>query len=62
MSLDKSIQHGKEYRKEYKKKSHKYCKSCRPGGSCPRCQSDRQINSTKGKLKSKSQIEDHYHE
>lgn len=40
MSLDKAIQHGKEHRKPYYK-SGKYDKSCRPGGDCPYCESNR---------------------
>ena len=40
MSLDKSIEHGKEKRKQYRK-SAAIDRSCRPGGSCPYCQRGR---------------------
>lgn len=40
MSLDKAIQHGKEHRKPYHR-AGKFDRTCRPGGSCPYCQSNR---------------------
>jgi len=40
MSLDKAISHGKEHRKRYYG-SKTFDSSCRPGGSCPYCISNR---------------------
>lgn len=51
MSLEKSIKHGKEKRKPYYK-SKAQDKTCRPGGSCPHCQGNRQHKHEKQKLKS----------
>ena len=43
MSLDKSIEHGKEYRKQYT--GGKLCsKSCRNHGTCIWCESNRRYN------------------
>jgi hypothetical protein len=42
MGLDKSIEHGKEHRAPYHR-SGKFDRTCRPGGSCPWCQSNRTI-------------------
>lgn len=41
MGLEKAIEHGKEHRKPYYK-AGKYDKTCRPHGSCPWCQRNRQ--------------------
>ena len=49
MSLEKSIKHKKEYRKPYYK-SGKFDKTCRPGGSCPYCKSNREHKHKKQKL------------
>ncbi len=49
MSLDKAIKSGKEHRKPYYK-SGKFDKTCRPGGSCPWCRSNREHNLKKRKL------------
>lgn len=35
--LDKAIEHGKEFRKQYYKKAPSSDKTCRCHGSCPRC-------------------------
>jgi DNA repair photolyase len=40
MSLDKAIEHGKEYRKPYYR-SGKYDLTCRPHGGCPYCYHNR---------------------
>lgn len=47
MSLNKAIEHGKEYRKQY----YKFCKlvdpSCRNHGNCIWCQGNRHYNTKK---------------
>ncbi len=40
MSLDKAINHGKEYRKHYFG-SAKHDATCRPNGGCPYCRDNR---------------------
>ena len=40
MSLDKSIESGKEHRKPYRG-AKAICKSCRNHGGCPCCESNR---------------------
>ena len=40
MSLDKAIAHDKEHRRPYYK-SGRFDPSCRPGGDCPACESNR---------------------
>jgi hypothetical protein len=40
MSLDKAIAAGKERRKPYRR-SKRFDRSCRPGGSCPWCYRNR---------------------
>jgi hypothetical protein len=46
MSLDKAIEHGKEFRKPYRK-SKAFDRSCRCGGSCPWCREDRRLQDLK---------------
>lgn len=46
MSLDKSIEHGKEHRKQYRG-SKAIDPSCRNHGSCPWCQRNRKHKQTK---------------
>ena len=46
MSLNKAIRHGKEKRKPYRG-AKAFCRSCRPGGSCGRCQGDRTFQGRK---------------
>lgn len=41
MSLDKSINSGKEHRKPYYR-AGKHDRTCRPGGTCPYCQGNRE--------------------
>lgn len=41
MSLEKAIEHGKEKRKPFYRRSSRIDSSCRPHGSCPWCQSNR---------------------
>ena len=41
MSLEKSIEHGKEHRKPYYH-AGKYDKTCRPHGGCPWCKRNRE--------------------
>ncbi len=50
MSLDKSIKHGKEKRKPYRK-SARFDHSCRPGGSCGWCRGNRLHKHKKQELK-----------
>ena len=53
MSLDKAIQHKKEYRKLYRK-SKSFDRSCRNHGTCPYCKQNRQY---KNKLQEQISIE-----
>lgn len=46
MSLDKSIEHGKEKRKQYRG-AKSVDKSCRNHGSCPYCQGNRKHKNEK---------------
>lgn len=46
MSLDKSIKHGKEYRRPYRGVKA-YCKMCRNHGGCDYCRDNRLHNSKK---------------
>lgn len=48
MSLDKAIEHGKEWRKPYRG-SKAFDSSCRNHGDCPRCERDRH-HATKRRL------------
>jgi hypothetical protein len=61
MSLDKSIQHGKEHRKPYHK-AGRHDRSCRPGGSCPWCQTNRQHSNERRKTIACEQIQDAAHD
>jgi hypothetical protein len=49
MSLDKSIQHGKENRKPYYR-SGKHDKTCRPHGGCPWCRGNRLHSDRKARI------------
>lgn len=42
MSFDKQYKNRKDQRKGYYKKSSRHFASCRPGGSCPYCKSNRE--------------------
>jgi len=46
MSLDQSIQHGKEHRKPYYN-SGRFDRTCRPHGSCPWCERNRRYRNEK---------------
>ena len=46
MSLDKAIASGKEHRKPYRG-AKAICKSCRNGGTCEWCQSNRRYKNLK---------------
>ena len=59
MSLDKSIQHGKEHRKPYYK-SGKFDPTCRPNGGCPYCRNNRNHKNKKKECSCKSQLDDLY--
>lgn len=48
MSFDKNYPNRKDHRKEYRK-SKKFDRTCRPGGSCPYCTANR-LHSTQKRL------------
>lgn len=50
MSLNKAIEHGKEYRKPYRK-SKKIDPSCRNHGGCSWCEGNRLYHTKKEKLR-----------
>lgn len=52
VSLLKAIKHGKEKRKPYYK-SGRFDRTCRPGGDCPYCQSNRKHAFRKKLLRAK---------
>ena len=60
MSLDKTIKHGKEHRKDYQG-AKRYFKMCRNNGGCKWCADDRryrtikQLAITRQKLKEKDE-------
>lgn len=56
MAMDKAIEHRKEKRKPYYK-SGKVDRSCRPGGNCPYCRSNRQYRYRKADEASKEQMQ-----
>ena len=56
MSLDKSINSGKEKRKPYYK-SGKFDTSCRPHGGCPYCEGNRNYSENKRKDSANEQLE-----
>ena len=58
MSLDKAIEHGKEYRKPFRKSKAFDC-SCRNHGSCGWCRSNREINKTKHRHKASDHMKDY---
>jgi len=59
MSLDKSINHGKEYRKPYFQ-SGKFDPTCRPNGGCPYCRNNRAHKNKKKECSCKEQVDDVY--
>lgn len=54
--LDKSIKHGKEYRKDYYK-SKRFDRSCRNHGSCDRCRDNRILKNSEKERLAKKDIE-----
>ena len=58
MSLNKSITHGKEYRKPYRG-AKAIARSCRNHGSCEWCRGNRMYKNDKKKLKLKQEIEEY---
>lgn len=54
MSLDKSIEHGKEHRKKYRG-SKAIDGSCRNHGSCPHCIAGRKYKHRKQELKAEGE-------
>lgn len=57
MSLDKAIRSGKEHRKPYRK-SARFDRSCRHGGSCDYCRGNRLNSSKKREQSAESRKED----
>ena len=55
MSLDKSIEHGRDHRKQYHG-ARAVDRSCRPHGSCPWCRGNRLHNSKVKELDAKEQM------
>lgn len=59
MSLNKAIEHGKEFRKPYRK-SQRFDRTCRPGRSfvnkCPYCESNRFIGDARLREKAEDMI------
>jgi len=58
MALDKSIHHGKEHRKQYRK-SAAFDTSCRPHGGCPWCERNRKFNDMKKRTAADEQVRDY---
>lgn len=58
MSLDKSIRHGKEYRKQYTG-AKSTDKNCRNHGNCEWCKSDREYSIRKRENASDDRIKDY---
>lgn len=59
MSLDKSIEHGKEKRKPYYK-AGRFDPTCRPNGGCPYCKNNREHKHKKKECSCKDQEADLY--
>lgn len=56
--LDKAIEHGKEYRKQYT--GAKLCdRTCRNHGSCPQCKQNRTFSYTRENWWSKQEVEEY---
>lgn len=56
--LDKAIEHGKEYRKQYT--GAKLCdRTCRNHGSCPQCKQNRTFSFTRNNWRSKRELEEY---
>jgi hypothetical protein len=49
MSFDKDYPKRKDHRQPYQKRCEQVDVSCRPGGSCPYCRSNRQFRTEKRK-------------
>ncbi len=57
MSFDKNYPNRKDHRKEYRK-SKRFDRSCRPGGSCPYCQNNRLHSQQVRELKAEQEERD----
>ena len=57
MSLDKTIEHGKEKRKPYRG-SKSFAWSCRNHGGCTWCENDRQYSNLKIKIEADEQLKE----
>lgn len=56
--LDKAIEHGKEYRKQYT--GAKLCdRTCRNHGSCPQCKQNRTFSFTRNDWWSKQELKEY---
>jgi hypothetical protein len=56
--LNKAIEHGKEYRKQYT--GAKLCdRTCRNHGSCPQCKQNRTFSFTRNNWWSKQELEEY---
>lgn len=55
--LDKGIKSGKEHRKPYRK-SARFDRTCRPGGTCEYCPANRAIQQRKAEASAESKRED----
>lgn len=60
MSLDKSIQHGKDRRKPYRGRKS-FSKPCRNNGDCPVCRSNRMHKVNREQERGEAQIHDLNH-
>jgi hypothetical protein len=61
MSLDKAINNGKEYRKQYRD-SRRFDHSCRNHGSCSYCEQRRLFNDIKNRTRADDDIYDYENE
>lgn len=57
MSLDKSIEHNKDYRKPYYR-AGRFDPTCRPGGTCPYCVNSRLHSRRKKEIRAKEEIKE----
>lgn len=57
MGLEKAIESGKEYRKQYRR-SKRFDRTCRNHGSCPYCMNNRLFNRRRGELFQKTDLKE----
>ena len=58
MSMEKTILHHKEHRKQYRKRAQRVDKTCRPHGSCPWCEDGEVATRTQKELLKEEEIRD----